>query len=322
MDRNQQPLVTVFGGSGFVGARIVQLLARDGWRIRVAVRRPDLAFAVRPLGNVGQIVPVQANIRNADSIRRAVVGAEAVINLVGVGYERGAQTFRAVHVDGARRVAEAATEAGARTFAQMSALGADTTSLSAYARSKAEGEIAVSEAFPDAVMFRPSLIFGPGDGFFNMMGTMSRFFPVMPLIGGKTLFQPAYVGDVADAFVLAANGTIKAGRVYELGGPQVLTHRALIERILKIANRKNPLLPLPAGIARLLALPFSILPWPPLLTSDQVSLLAVDNIVSESAIADRRTFAGLGITPTAMDAVLSSYLWRFRKNGQFEGQAA
>ncbi|MHB1103752.1 MAG: complex I NDUFA9 subunit family protein [Devosia sp.] len=321
MDRTNT-LVTIFGGAGFVGTQIVQLLARKGYRIRVAMRRPDLAQHVKPLGAVGQIVPIQANIRNAESVQRAVKGAQIVINLVGVGFERGRQRFRAVHTLGARNVAEAAKAAGAQQLVHMSALGADPQSRSAYARSKALGETEVLAAFPEAVIIRPSIIFGQGDGFFNFMGSLARFFPVLPLIGGKTKFQPVYVGDVAHAFAVAAEGGVKTGRIYELGGPEVLTHRTLLQRILHETMRHNPLLPLPAAIGKLLAAPFALLPFPPLLTADQVDLLQADNAVSPEAIEEKRTLAAFGVEPTPMDAILPSYLWRFRKHGQFDRQTA
>jgi len=321
MDR-ANTLVTIFGGAGFVGTQIVQLLARKGYRIRVAMRRPDLAGHVNPLGAVGQIVPVQANIRNAESVQRAVKGAQIVINLVGIGYESGRQRFRAVHTLGARNVAEAAKAAGAQQLVHMSALGADPQSPSAYARSKALGEAEVLEVFPEAVIIRPSIMFGQGDGFFNLMGSLARLFPVLPLIGGKTRFQPIYVGDVADAFAMAAEGGVKTGRIYELGGPEVLTHKALLERILHETMRHNPLLPLPAAIGKLLAFPFALLPFPPLLTADQVDLLQIDNVVSPEAIKDKRTLAAFGVEPTPMEAILPSYLWRFRKHGQFDRQTA
>lgn len=321
MDR-ANTLVTIFGGSGFVGTQIVQLLARKGYRIRVGVRRPDLAQHLKPLGAVGQIVPIQANLRNADSVRRAVNGAHIVINLVGIGYERGRQRFRAVHTLGARNVAEAAKAARAETLVHMSALGADARSPSAYARSKALGEDEVLSVFPEAVIIRPSIIFGNGDGFFNLMGSLARLFPVLPLIGGNTRFQPVYVGDVAEAFVMAAEGLVKTGGIYELGGPEVLTHKALLRHILAETHRHNPLLPLPAAIGKLLAMPFAILPFPPLLTADQVDLLQIDNVVSPEAIREKRTLAAFGIEPTPMDAILPSYLWRFRRHGQFDRQTA
>lgn len=321
MDHAQKDLVTVFGGSGFVGTRLVQALAHRGFRIRVAVRRPDLAGHVRPLGDVGQIVPIQANIRNAGSVARAVAGAQVVINLVGIGFERGAQNFGAVHVEGAATVARAAAAAGVSRLVHMSVLGADPDSPSEAARSRAAGESEVFAAFPDAVVIRPSVIFGPGDSFFNLMGTLARLFPVLPLVGGATRLQPVYVKDVAEAFAVAADGGVKGGRVYELGGPEVLTHRALIERILHESGRRNRLLPLGPGLGKLIAAPMGLLPTP-LLTGDQVMQLQADNVVSEDAIRDKRTLAAFGVTPTPMEAVLSSYLWRFRRNGQFDRQTA
>lgn len=320
MDR-ANTLVTIFGGAGFVGTQVVQLLARKGYRIRVAVRRPDLASHVKPLGAVGQIVPIQANVRNLESVQRAVKGAQVVINLVGIGFERGRQRFRAVNTLGARNVAEAAKAAAVQHFVHMSALGADPQSPSAYARSKALGETEVLAAFPEAVIMRPSIVFGPGDGFFNLMGSLARLFPVLPLIGGNSKFQPVYVGNVADAFAIAAEGGVKTGRIYELGGPEVLTHKQLLQRILHETMRHNPLLPIPGAIGKLLAAPFALLPFPPLLTADQVELLQTDNLVSETAIQEKRTLAAFGVEATPMDAILPSYLWRFRKHGQFDRQA-
>jgi NADH dehydrogenase len=314
-------LVTIFGGSGFVGTQVVQLLARAGYRVRVAVRRPDLAGHVRPLGNVGQVVPIQANVRNRDSVLAAVKGAAVVINLSAVGIEKGRQRFQAVNVLGARNVAEAAKAAGAGTLIHMSVLGADEHSPSAFARSRALGEAEVTRIFPSAIIFRPSIVFGVGDDFFNTLGALSRVLPIMPLFGGKTKFQPVYVGDVAEAIVAAVAGNAKPGRVYELGGPEVLTHRELVERVLRDAYRRNPILPLPAGIGRLLALPMALLPRP-LLTGDRVTLLGLDNVVSEAAARDNRTLQGLGIVPRPLDAVLPSYLWRFSQNGQFDRQTA
>ncbi|MCS6759153.1 MAG: complex I NDUFA9 subunit family protein [Candidatus Devosia euplotis] len=320
MESLDPKLVTIFGGSGFVGTQIVQLLAARGHRIRVAVRRPDLAGHVRTLGMVGQVVPIQANIRNLASIERAVAGADIVINLVGIAANHGAQTFTAVHVDGAQAIARAT---GAATLVHMSALGVDVAAeVSQYAASKLAGEAAVFAAFPAAVVMRPSILFGQGDDFFNLMAGLARFFPVLPLIGGQTKFQPAYVGDVAEAFVLAAEGRLKTGRVYELGGPQVETHRQLIGRVLNQTYRNRPLLPLSFGIAKMLAGVMSVLPFPPLLTADQVALLGVDNVVSEAAIKDKRTFASMGIAPTSMDAILPTYLVRFRKHGQFDKEPA
>jgi uncharacterized protein YbjT (DUF2867 family) len=315
-------LVTIFGGSGFVGTQVVQLLARAGYRVRVAVRRPDLAGHVRLVGGVGQVMPIQANIRNLESVQRAVRGATAVINLVGIGYEGGKQRFRAVHTMGARNVAEASQQAGVKTLVHMSALGADPQSTSGYARSKGLGETDVLGAFKNAIIIRPSIIFGQGDVFFNRQAALARILPVLPVIGAKSKFQPIYVGDVAAAIVAAVEGKVKAGRAYELGGPEVATQLELVKRILTETHRNNLLVPVPAGIGKLLALPFAFLPFPPLLTGDQVDLLQLDNVVSEAARKDKRTLAAFGVTPTAMDAILESYLWRFMKNGQFDRQTA
>ena len=321
MDR-ANTLVTLFGGSGFLGTQVVQLLARQGYRIRVAVRRPDLAGHLKPLGAVGQIQPIQANIRNADSVQRAVNGAHIVINLVGIRYERGRQLFRAVHTMGARTVAEAARRAGVETLVHLSALGADPQSPSGYSRSKALGEAEVLAAFPQAIIIRPSILFGQGDDFFNLHGSLARLLPVLPVIGAKTKFQPLYVGDAADAIAAAVEGQVKPGRIYELGGPQVLTHREIIERVLHETMRSNPLIPVPRAIGKLLAAPFALLPFAPLLTGDQVEMLQADNIVSDEATRDKRGLAAFGVSPTPLDAILPSYLWRFRKNGQFDRLAA
>ncbi len=315
-------LVTIFGGSGFVGTQVVQALARAGYRVRVAVRRPDLAGHVKPLGNVGQVMPIQANVRNLESVQRAVRGAGVVINLVGIGHERGRQRFRAVHTMGARNVAEAARQAGVQTLVHMSALGADPQSPSNYARTKALGEAEVLAAFRNAVIIRPSIIFGPGDSFFNRLGAMARYLPVLPVIGAKAKVQPIYVGDVAAAFLAAAEGKVKAGRIYEIGGPETATQHELMQRVLAETQRSNLLLPIPSGIGKLLALPFAILPFKPLITTDQVEQLQLDNVVSDAARKEKRTLAAFGVTPTAMDAILESYLWRFLKNGQFDRQTA
>lgn len=319
MDSLAPKLVTIFGGSGFVGTQIVQALARRGHRIRVAVRRPDLAGHTKMYGSVGQVMPIQANVRNLASVKRAVAGADIVINLAGVGFNRGVQTFQAIHIDGAGNIATAAREAGASSLVHMSALGVDIAAeVSDYAESKLLGEQAVLKAFPNAVIMRPSILFGQGDGFFNLMGKLARLFPVLPLIGGDTRFQPAFVGDVAEAFAMAAEGKVKTGRIYELGGPEVETYKQLMVRVQREAARNRPMLPVPAGIAKLMALPFAFLPFPPLLTSDQVELLHIDNVVSEAAIRDKRSFAAFGIVPTAMDTILPTYMYRYRKHGQFD----
>lgn len=314
-------LVTVFGGAGFIGTQVVQLLARKGYRVRVAVRRPDLAGHVKPLGAVGQVQPIQANVRNRESVERAIRGAGVVINLVGIGHESGRQRYRAVHAMGARNIAEAAKALKVAHLVHVSALGADAQSVSGYARSKALGETEVLGAFPSAVVIRPSIAFGPGDGFFNRYGMLARMFPVLPVIAGKTRFQPIYVGDLAAAIVAGAEGAVKGGRIYELGGPEVVSHKDLIARVLAETGRNNPMLPLPAGIAKLLALPLSILPSP-LLTGEQVDLLQADNVVSDEAVREKRTLAAFGIAPTAMEAILPGYMWRFMKHGQFDRQTA
>ncbi|KAB2885872.1 MAG: complex I NDUFA9 subunit family protein [Pseudorhodoplanes sp.] len=310
-------LVTVFGGSGFLGRHLVRALARRRYRIRVAVRRPDLAGHLQPLGTVGQIHAVQANVRYPASVEAAVRGSSVVVNLVAILYERGAQHFEVVHTLGSERVALAAAAHGARVI-HVSAIGADENSRSAYARTKAQGEKLVLAAEPGATIFRPSVLFGPEDDFFNRFASLARFTPVLPLIGGgRTKFQPAYAADVAEAIALAVDGRTKAGTTYELGGPEVRTFRQLMEYVLATTGRKRLLVPVPFLLARLQAAVLQFLPNPPL-TPDQVELLRYDNIVSEEAARERHTFEGLGIAPTTIEAVAPSYLWRFRKAGQFQ----
>lgn len=312
----QPRLVTVFGGSGFVGRYLVGALARRGYRVRVAVRRPDLANFLRPLGKVGQIQPVQANLRFPDSVQRCVEGSDHVVNLVGVLTEGGAQTFRAVQEEGARTAAEATRAAGAG-FTQISAIGADPDSDSAYARTKGRAERAVLEIAPDAVIMRPSIVFGPEDAFFNRFAGMARLSPFLPAIGGgRTKFQPVYVGDVAEALARSVDGAARAGTVYELGGPQVLSFRECMEEMLEIIDRRRALLPIPFSVAEILGAVAGLLPGAPL-TRDQVRLLRHDNVVSEEARREGRTLEGLGITPRAIDAILPAYLVRFRPHGQF-----
>ncbi|MCW5677606.1 MAG: complex I NDUFA9 subunit family protein [Xanthobacteraceae bacterium] len=309
-------LVTIYGGSGFVGRHLVRALAKRGWRIRVAVRRPDLAGHLQPLGVVGQIQPVQANLRYPDSVARAAEGASAIVNLVGILYESGAQTFDAVQAEGAASVAKAAKAEGAR-LVQMSAIGADKDSASGYGRSKALGEAAVFAAKRDAIVMRPSIVFGPEDDFFNRFASLARISPFLPLIGGgETKFQPVFVGDVAEALAKAVEGEAKGGEIYELGGPEVKSFRALMELTLQEIGRKRILLPLPFALARLQAFFMELLPKP-MLTRDQVTMLQTDNVVSDEAARANRTLEGLGINPTAMRAILPSYLWRYRKAGQF-----
>jgi len=311
-------LVTVFGGSGFIGRHLVRALARRGYRVRVAVRRPDLAGFLMTAGAVGQIHAVQANLRYPDSVAAAVEDAEAVVNLVGLLHESGRNTFDAVHAFGAGAVARAARSAGAEVLVQMSAIGADERSPGAYGRTKAEGERVVRSEFPEAVVTRPSIVFGPDDSFFNRFAGMARISPVLPLIGGGTTqFQPVYVGDVAEAITRIVEGRARPGAVYELGGPEVQTFRQLLDYVLAVTNRRRLLMSLPFGLASLQAKLLQFLPGPPL-TPDQVEMLRVDNVVSRHAKEEGRTLEGLGIDPVAIEAVVPSYLWRFRKSGQFE----
>lgn len=310
-------LITIFGGSGFLGRHLVRALAKRHYRIRVAVRRPDLAGHLQPLGRVGQIHAVQANLRHADSIEAAVRGADVVINLVGILYERGRQRFEAVQAYGAEQVALAASAHDARMI-QVSAIGADEHSSSAYARAKAGGEKAVLAGKPDATIVRPSIMFGPEDDFFNKFAAMARMLPALPLVGGGlTKFQPVFVGDVAEAITRAVEGEARAGAIYELGGPEVRSFKELMEYVLKVTGRRRLLIPIPFPLAKLQATFLQYLPKP-LLTPDQVELLKTDNVVSAEATADGRTLAGLGIEPTAMESIVPSYLWRFRKTGQFQ----
>lgn len=309
-------LVTVFGGSGFLGRYVVRALAKRGYRIRVAVRRPDLAGFLQPLGYVGQIQLTQANVRYPDSVAAAVQGADAVVNLVGILAPGGRQSFDAVHAFGARAIATAAAQAGA-SLVHVSAIGADAGSDIGYARSKGEGEAAVRAAVPGAVILRPSIVFGPEDEFFNRFASMARLSPFLPLIGGgATRFQPIFVADVAAAVQRAVEGQAKSGTVYELGGPEIRTFRELMELMLREIGAKRLLVDLPFGIADLQARILEKLPKA-LLTRDQVAMLKIDNVVSEQAITEGRTLQGLGIAPAAMASVLPSYLWRFRKAGQF-----
>lgn len=313
---NQDRLVTIFGGSGFVGRHLVRALAKRDYRIRVAVRRPDLAGHLQPLGRVGQIVPVQANIRMRESIDQAVRGSFAVVNLVGILAESGRQSFEAVQASGARAVAEAAKAAGAERFVQISSIGADPQSDSAYARSKAAGEAAAFENHPRATVMRPSIIFGPEDSFFNRFAAMARLSPALPLIAGDTRFQPVAVWDVAEALAKAVDGDAGKGKIYELGGPEVRTFEQLLRLMLDVIDRRRLLVPVPMPLARLQASVLQYLPGAPL-TPDQLRQLARDNVVSAEAEAEGRTLEGLGIAPRAMEVVLPTYLARFRRAGQF-----
>ena len=322
---NLPPLVTIFGGSGFVGRHVVRALAKRGYRIRVAVRRPDLAGHLQPLGNVGQISFSQANLRYRRSVDRAVDGADHVINCVGVLFESGRNTFEAVQDFGARAVAEAARATGA-TLTHISAIGADANSESSYARTKGRAEAAILETLPAAVILRPSIIFGPEDGFFNKFAEMARFSPVLPLIGGgNTRFQPVYVTDVAEAVARSVDGKLTGGTIYELGGPQVLSFRECLDFMLKTIDRKRSFVSLPFGIASLMGSVASLVPFiTPPLTADQVVLLKSDNVVSAKAEAEGRTLAGIGIEPTMLESILPTYLVRYRPHGQYtrSGRAA
>ncbi len=318
---NADTLITIFGGSGFLGRHVVRALGKQEYRIRVAVRRPDLAGHLQPLGRVGQINAVQANVRHRPSVAAAVRGSDVVINLVGILFEAGRQRFETVQALGAETVALAAAAHNARMI-HVSAIGADPDSTAAYARSKAEGEQLVRAAIPEATIFRPSIIFGPNDDFFNRFASLARMSPALPLIGGgHTLFQPVFAGDVADAVAKAVAGEAKPGEIYELGGPIVFTFKALMEYVLATIERRRLLVPLPFGLAKLQAAFLELLPKP-LLTCDQVELLRYDNVVSEAARREGHTLEGLGVVPRSAEAIVPSYLWRFRKAGQFRGRVA
>ncbi len=318
---NYDTLITVYGGSGFLGRHVVRALAKRHYRIRVAVRRPDLAFHLQPLGRVGQVHSVQANLRDAVSVEAAARGASAVINLVGILFEGGKQKFDAVHALGAENVAKAARAHNAK-LVHISAIGADESSRAQYARSKAAGERLVKAVHPDAIVLRPSIMFGPEDNFFNRFADMATMSPALPLIGGGTTkFQPVFVADVAQAIAEAVDGKLQAGTIYELGGPEVCTFRHLLEFILKTIERRRLLVPFPFWLAKLQAMALQFLPAP-LLTPDQVDMLRVDNVVSEAAKADGRTLPGIGINPEPYEAIVQGYLWRFRKTGQYRNRMA
>jgi NADH dehydrogenase len=321
MASNIDTLVTVFGGSGFLGRHVVRALAKRDYRIRVAVRRPELAGHLQPLGRVGQIHAVQANLRFPASVEAAMRDSHAAINLCGILTESGAQSFDAVQAQGAAAVAKAAAAVGAG-MVHVSAIGADENSPSRYARAKAAGEKAVLGAIPAATIFRPSLVFGPEDLFTNRFAALARMSPVVPLIGGDTRMQPVYVGDVATAVADAVDGKTKAGSIYELGGPEVLTMREIIGIILATIERQRMLVPVPFGIAKLQALALQFAPGPLKLTPDQVALLRIDNVVSDAAKAAGLTLEGLGISSDSLEAIVPQYLWRFRATGQFQKKSA
>lgn len=318
MSKSTRKLVTIIGGSGFVGRHLVQELASAGYRIRVGVRRPDLAGYLQPLGSVGQIIPVQANVRYPDSIASACHGADIVINLTGILYETGSQSFEAIHEFGAGACARAAKEAGANTYLQLSALGATQDAESAYASSKFQGELNAKKHFPGAIFVRPSIVFGPKDSFFNKFAEMARFSMALPLIGGGTTkFQPLYVGDLAKAIsTLIANQEFE-GKTVLLGGKEIFNFKQLLKYILKTTNRKRMLIPVPWFVAKPLGSMLGLLPKPPL-TRDQVVLLQKDNTIeSYQHDANMIYLDDLGITAQTISAVVPSYLYRYRKHGQF-----
>jgi len=313
-------LVTIYGGSGFIGRYIARRMAKVGWRVRVAVRNPNEAIFVRPYGVVGQVEPVLCNIRDDASVRAAMQGAEAVVNCVGILVEKGRNRFDLVQAEGAARVARLAAEEGVARMVQISAIGADADAPSDYAASKGEGEMAVQKYMPDAVILRPSIVFGPEDDFFNRFAGMARNSPVLPVVGQDIRFQPVYVDDVAQAAVLGVMGKAEGG-IYELGGPEVDTFRGLMGRMLDVIHRRRLILNLPNWIARIMAGGFDLLQSITLglftnrmITRDQIRNLAKDNVVSDGA----KTFADLGIKPVSMASVLPDYLWRFRPSGQYD----
>ncbi|HMJ43616.1 MAG TPA: complex I NDUFA9 subunit family protein [Pseudolabrys sp.] len=319
---NSDTLITVYGGSGFLGRHVIRALAKRHYRIRVAVRRPELANFLQPLGRVGQIHAVQANLRHAPSVEAAARDAHVLINLVGILAEGGRQRFDRVHAYGAEQIALAANAHGAR-LVHVSALGADENSPAHYARSKAAAEKLILSAQPQSVIMRPSILFGPEDDFFNRFATLARMSPVLPLIGGgETKFQPVFVGDVATAIADAVDNKLRGGTIYELGGPEVKTFRELMQFVLATIERKRLLVPLPFFAAKLQAAILQFMPAPLTLTRDQVELLRVDNVVSDKAKSEDRTLPGIGIEPDSIEAIVPSYLWRFRRTGQFRNRAA
>lgn len=313
-------LVTIYGGSGFLGRYIARRMAKQGWRVRVAVRRPNEAMHVRPYGAVGQVEPILCNIRNDMSVQAAMLGADAVVNCVGILVKNGKQTFDAVHHDGAERIARLAAAEGITNLVHISALGADAQSASDYGRSKAEGETAVLQHMPDAVILRPSVMFGSEDGFFNKFASLSRLGPILAIVGGKTRFQPVYVDDVAAAAEVALLGQAQTG-VYELGGPDTETLRQTVTHMLTEIHRRRLVLNLPFWVGSLIGWGFDMMQTFSLglisngiLTRDQVRSLKTDSVV----VADAKTLADLGITATAYGAVIPGYLWRFRPSGQYD----
>lgn len=310
-------VATVFGGAGFIGRHVVQRLAKAGFIVRVAGRDTEKAGRLRTLGGVGQVVPVAASITDDASVARAVAGAEVVVNLVGILFERKPGDFQAIQAEGAGRVARLAAAAGARRLVHLSAIGADAGSESLYARSKAGGEAAVLAAFPTATILRPSVVFGPEDQFFNRFAGLAAVLPFMPVVAGETRFQPVHVGDVADAVMAAAGREDAAGKVYELGGPRVMSMRDVLDFVLEHTGRRRRLVPMPDRLVALQARLGEFLPTPPL-TRDQLVLLQRDNVVAEGV----PTLADLGIAAKAVEAVVPAYLARYRPGGSRRGTAA
>jgi uncharacterized protein YbjT (DUF2867 family) len=314
-----QGLVTVFGGSGFIGAQVVRALTKRGYRVRIAVRQPNVSYRLRVLGDVGQIELVQANLRNGPSVARALEGAEACINLVGVLYEQGRQRFQTLHAKAAEDVAEACAQRGITRFVQISALGADEASDSKYARTKAMGEAAVRKAIPQAVIIRPSVVFGQDDSLFNRFASLASLLPAIPLPGGgETKFAPLFVGDLAQAVVNALADPATAGKTYEVGGPRIYSYRQMMELTLAEIHKRRLLVPLPWGLASLLGqlaeLPSKLLPIAPMLTADQVAMLKTDCVPAKGMPGLKQ----LGVTePTPLEGILPLYLYRYRKGGQF-----
>jgi uncharacterized protein YbjT (DUF2867 family) len=317
----QETLVAVFGGTGFLGRHVVRALAKRGYRVRVAVRRPELAGHLQPMGRVGQIHAVQANLRYPESVTAAVRDADVVINLVGILFERGGQRFDTVMTAGAQTVARAA-QAVSAPLVHVSAIGADEKSSSRYAQAKAAGEQLVLAADQATIIVRPSIIFGPEDDFFNRFAALARIAPALPLVGGGlTRMQPVFAGDVAEAIARAVDGDLRPGLVYELGGPDVRTFKQLMQFVLATIQRRRLLVPVPFALMKLQAVILQFLPKPPI-TPDQVELLKVDNVVSDDAKRDGRTLEAIGVTPESIEAIVPTYLWRFRKTGQFNPYVA
>jgi len=310
-------IATIFGGSGFIGRHLIGRLAKQGWVLRIAVRRPARAAFLKPLGDVGQITPIRAPVQDQVAVEAAVRGATAVVNLVGILYERGAQGFAAVHARGAQGIAAAAAAAGVENLVHISSIGANLRAEAEYARSKGAGEAAVKTAFPRATILRSSIVFGPEDDFFNRFAAMARLAPALPLIGGgHTKFQPVYVGDVAAAIATCLDSKRHQGQSYELGGPRIYTFAELMTMMLREIDRRRPLIPIPFAVAEIMARPLELLPVPPL-TRDQVRLLRHDNVVASGV----RTLADLGITPTSVEVILPTYLDRYRPHGRFTNPA-